>query len=55
MGMRDYSTIHLDLNSGKGTALIFFIIFFAVLHFTVPVGSSTMSNTHTNTNIFISN
>ena len=36
--MINYSTLLLDINSSKGTAQII-----AVLHFTVTVGSSTMS------------
>jgi len=40
MSMRNYSTLLLDINSSKGTEQII-----AVLHFTVTVGSSTMSKT----------
>ena len=40
MGMRDYSTLHLDINSSKGTALL-------LLFCISQSQSSTMSKTHT--------
>jgi len=42
MNMRDYSTLHLEINSMKGKAL-----FIEVLHYTVTVVFWTMRITHT--------
>ena len=41
--MRDYSILHLNITSSKGTAHKCM----AVLHFTVTIRSSTMNKTHT--------
>ena len=41
MNMKDYTTLHLDINQNKG--IVFFI---AVLHFTVTVGSLTIIYEH---------
>jgi len=43
MNMRDYSILHLNITSSKGTAHTCM----AVLHFTVTIRSSTMNKTHT--------
>jgi len=37
--MRDYSTLHIDINSSKGTTLLL------LFYISVTVGSSTMSKT----------
>ena len=42
MNMRDYSTLHFDINSSKGR-----VLFIVDLQFTFIVGFSTMSKPHT--------